>query len=167
MRDFDVIYYPCYSCNSEHGEGLVPILATTALMPCLEPAHVDIPKPRLFIASRSNHSTPERPFLTSKTCSQPCAPQNEPISKPMMPVTVQPPLNLMWRQPFFKLAHPSLKSAQFYKTLCVPRMFKEFLQCQWEECSFTKGEAKSKDEDISSWLLEHEMTSKSPVKFYI
>lgn len=64
---------------------------------------------QLFIASRSNHSTPERPFLTSKNCSQPCAPQNEPISKLMMPVTVQPSLNLMWSQPFFKLAHPSLK----------------------------------------------------------
>lgn len=62
MQDFDGIYYLCYSCNWEHGEGLVPILATTALMPCTEPAHVDIPKPRLFIASRSNHSTPWEAF---------------------------------------------------------------------------------------------------------
>lgn len=48
MWVLDLIYYLCYSCNWEHREGLVPILATNALMPCVELAHVDIPKPRFL-----------------------------------------------------------------------------------------------------------------------
>lgn len=134
MGVFDVIYYLCYSCNWEHGERLVPILATTVFTPCVEPTDVDIPKTRLFIASRSTHSTPSRAFsLTSEACSQPCAPQNEPISKLKMPIMVQPSLNLMCRQPFFNLAHPSLKFGTAFtrsvqgKTLSVPWTLKEFV----------------------------------------
>lgn len=74
MRDFNVIYYLCYSCNWEHGGWLVPILVTTVFTPCVEPADVDIPKPRLFIASRSTHSTPSKAFsnlwsLFTASCS--------------------------------------------------------------------------------------------------
>lgn len=56
------------------GGWLVPILVTTVFTPCVEPADVDIPKPRLFIASRSTHSTPSKAFsnlwsLFTASCS--------------------------------------------------------------------------------------------------
>lgn len=44
-----------------------------------------------------------------------------------MPIMVQPSLNLMWRQPFFNLAHPNLKFGTFFykispgKDMSVPR----------------------------------------------
>lgn len=39
----------------------------------------------------------------------------------MMPVTVQPSLNLIWRQPFFNLAHPSLKFGTLLQDPACPQ----------------------------------------------